>query len=89
VSRLHEQGVTFVPPPGTGAAELARLEATLSDAIAAGARPALLFAAVVVGIGTIVSFLIPRIPPPARPNPNEDVDAFEAVTPLDPEGYLT
>ncbi len=59
-TRLHEVGVGFTPPAGTSAADAATLRHVLDGAVAHGARPALLFAALVVTIGAGLSFLIPR-----------------------------
>jgi EmrB/QacA subfamily drug resistance transporter len=59
-TRLHEVGVGFTPPAGTSAADAATLRHILDGAVAHGARPALLFAALVVSAGAALSFLIPR-----------------------------
>jgi EmrB/QacA subfamily drug resistance transporter len=58
---LHAQGVNFAPPPGTTPHDASTLQRIVESAVAAGARPALLFAAAVVALGTALSFLIPRV----------------------------
>jgi MFS family permease len=58
---LHAQGVNFAPPPGTASGDASTLRHIVESAVAAGARPALLFAAAVVAIGTALSLLIPRV----------------------------
>lgn len=59
--RLRAVGVGFRPPAGTSAHDVATLRHVLEAAVADGARPALLFAALVVSIGAGLSFLIPRM----------------------------
>jgi EmrB/QacA subfamily drug resistance transporter len=61
VSTLHTKGVNFSPPASATQEQLAKLGHIVESAVAAGARPALLFAAAVVAIGTLLSFLIPRV----------------------------
>ncbi len=58
---LHAKGVNFSPPAGTTVHDAATLRHAIESAIAAGARPALLFAAGVVTVGFALSFLIPRV----------------------------
>jgi MFS family permease len=53
LDQLHASGVGFVPPPS--------LTRAIENAIAAGARPALLFASFVVTAGALMSFLIPHV----------------------------
>jgi hypothetical protein len=53
--------VNFSPPAGTSQEALDKLGHIIESAVAAGARPALIFAAIVVAIGTGLSFLIPRV----------------------------
>jgi predicted MFS family arabinose efflux permease len=49
------------------------------SAVANGARPAMLFAATVVAIGTALSFLIPRVTVARQNEPEEVVSAFESI----------
>jgi MFS family permease len=79
IERLHDLGVNFSPPRGAGPTASATVETVFARAIADGARPALLFAAVVVLLGAIVSRLIPEV----APGPVEiDVAQLEAGLPL-------
>jgi hypothetical protein len=55
----------------------------LRASVASGTRIALLFAACVVTIGALLSFLIPRIAAPAR-----SVDNLEPLEPLDVDPAL-
>jgi MFS family permease len=77
VGALGAQGVNFSPPPGTSAADLSVLHRVLDTAIAAGARPALLYGTAVVTLGLVVSFLIPSIRPEDEPH-NADEDEVVA-----------
>ncbi len=61
LSAVHAQGVNFAPPAGTAAHDASTLQHIAESAVAAGARPALLFASAVVALGTALSFLIPRV----------------------------
>jgi EmrB/QacA subfamily drug resistance transporter len=76
---LHAQGVNFAPPPGTPAVDVATLRNILDSAVAAGARPALLFAASVVTLGTLLSFLIPRVTVARESVAEGAIDAFESI----------
>jgi predicted MFS family arabinose efflux permease len=58
---VHTEGVNFAPPPGTTPHDASTLRHIAESAVATGARPALLFAAAVVTVGTALSFLIPRV----------------------------
>jgi EmrB/QacA subfamily drug resistance transporter len=58
---VHGQGVNVTPPASASAGEIATIQHIIEASVAAGARPALWFAAAVVTIGTGLSFLIPRV----------------------------
>jgi predicted MFS family arabinose efflux permease len=55
LDQLHASGISFVPPPS--------LTHAIENAVASGARPALLFASGVVTVGALLSFLIPHVHP--------------------------
>ncbi|HWS45216.1 MAG TPA: MFS transporter, partial [Acidimicrobiia bacterium] len=55
IGELHARGVNFTPPPGTRAHDALVLNRVIETSVTAGARPALLFAATVVAIGTGLS----------------------------------
>jgi EmrB/QacA subfamily drug resistance transporter len=63
LASLHSQDVGFSVPKGASAADAVSLHHILDSAVAAGARPALLFGAIVVAIGAALSLLIPAVPP--------------------------
>jgi hypothetical protein len=81
LAQLHTAGVGFTPPAGIPADAAATLSHIAETAVAAGVRPALLFAAVVVGVGTLLSFLIPpvAVEGTAREPVVQRLEAFEPI----------
>ncbi len=75
IAGVRSGGVSFdatgIASPGTAAS----IRHALDSAVTAGTRPALFFATAVVGIGTAVSFLIPRVGPLAA----EEIVELEAL----------
>ena len=72
LEQLRARGVGFVPPP--------QLAHAIEDAVAAGARPALLFAVIVVALGAALSFLIPPVAIEAQPSTAvTSLEAYEAI----------
>jgi hypothetical protein len=51
----------------------------MDTAVAAGARPALFFAAIVVSLGTALSFLIPKVSVAHESIAETTVDAIEGL----------
>jgi hypothetical protein len=93
LARLHEYGANFTPPPGAPPEEAATLTRALEDGMTDGARPALWFAATMVGLSVLMSLRIPRIghlPRPDTPEARrlEMIEAFEALEPLEPSRDL-
>jgi hypothetical protein len=87
IARLHALGPNFSAPATAGAKDAAALDHILASAVSAGTRPALLFAAAVVGMGALLSLLIPRIGPQAtadQPVAVQEANAF-AFEPVDVE----
>jgi EmrB/QacA subfamily drug resistance transporter len=82
-ARLRTAGVGYRAPAGTPAEVVTTLRHVLERSLAAGARPALAFAAVVVTAGTALSFLIPKIGPPGDAVVPETMDPVEALEVLD------
>lgn len=76
IARLHTLGPNFSAPAGATAHQVAELQRLLASAIAGGTRPSLYFAAAVVGLGAIISLLIPRIGPPVE---LDELEALEAA----------
>jgi EmrB/QacA subfamily drug resistance transporter len=75
-TQLRALGPNFTPPRYANARQLAILHKILGSAVAGGTQPALFFGAGVVGIGALLSLLIPRIGPPIR---LEQLEAMEAA----------
>ena len=76
ITQLQERGVNFHAPTGVSAHDAVSLHHIVDAAVAAGARPALLFGAGVVSLGALLSTLIPAVPP---------AGAIETTTTLVPE----
>ncbi|HEY2428294.1 MAG TPA: MFS transporter, partial [Acidimicrobiales bacterium] len=74
VAQLHALGANYTPPAGVGPVAATVLRHALASAVADGTRPALLFAAAVVGCGALLSLLIP--PVGQSPEAVESVAAF-------------
>jgi EmrB/QacA subfamily drug resistance transporter len=89
VARVHAVGASFVPPAGASHSEVAALRHALATGVAGGARPALIFATVVVALGAALSFLIPHVEMPAQDDEATELhDILEAVQPIDPDPAL-
>jgi EmrB/QacA subfamily drug resistance transporter len=91
--RLRDYSTNFTPPPGTPPSEAATLTRALEDGMTEGARPALWFAATMVGLSVLMSLRIPRIGQLARPDTPEArtlemIESFEALEPLEPSREL-
>jgi EmrB/QacA subfamily drug resistance transporter len=63
ITQLQDRGVNFHAPSGVSARDAVSLHHIVDAAVAAGARPALLFGAGVVSLGALLSTLIPPVPP--------------------------
>ncbi len=81
---VHAQGAFYQPPASTSAHDTTILQHTLRTSVAGGTRVALVFAASIVLIGALVSFLIPHVAAPRA----RAVDDLEAVEPLDVDPAL-
>ncbi len=81
---VHAQGAFYKPPASTSPHDTAILQHALRTSVAGGTRVALVFAALVVAVGALLSFLIPRhVAPPAR-----SADSLEPLEPLDVDPSL-
>jgi EmrB/QacA subfamily drug resistance transporter len=87
LSSLHGKGVNFAPPPGATPSEIDTLRHVVQSAVAAGAKPAMLFAGIVVGVGTLLSFLIPRVTVARGTVEEGTVDALESID-IDPTAVV-
>ena len=63
IAGIRAQGVNFAPGSGIGRDQAAVLTHALRTSVVDGARPALLFAALVVALGALLSLLIPADAP--------------------------
>jgi hypothetical protein len=84
VAGVHTFGTSYAPAVGTTPHDSAVLQHLFETSIASATRYAMVFAIVVVGIGTLLSFLIPHIPAPVE----REVDILEPVEPLDVDPSL-
>jgi len=79
----------YTPPPGTDPGAAQTLEHVLAQGVTSGTRIALLFAVVVVLVGTALSFLIPVTAPVGRADAaSPAVEAYDAMAPLAPDSAL-
>ncbi len=69
IAGIRAKGVNYVPARGATRGQMAELTHALQTSVVNGARPALLFAAVVVALGACLSLLIPVYGP--APDPSE------------------
>ena len=76
---VHAQGAFYKPPASTSRHDTAILQHALRTSVAGGTRVALVFAALVVAVGALLSFLIPRVVTP----PVQTADPLEPLEPLD------
>jgi predicted MFS family arabinose efflux permease len=86
LEQLRALGTSFVPAHGTPPAEAAQIQRVVQDSLVSGTRAALAFAATVVALGFLMSWLIPTRIPVSLDEP--PADAFEPVEPLDPDPAL-
>jgi EmrB/QacA subfamily drug resistance transporter len=84
VSRVHSLGTNFAAPHGLSASNVDLLHRILAEAVANGARFALLFAMGVVALGAVISWLIPRQEPPPPDAGAPAADEFDAFEPIEP-----
>jgi hypothetical protein len=88
VAGVRAYGPDYTPSASLGAHAQATIQHALESGIASGTRYALLFALVVVGLGAVVSFLLPRTPLGADEHPLGATEAFEPLEPLDVDPAL-
>lgn len=78
-------GPNYTPSPTAGAADAATLNQVFTQALADASRVALLVAAGIVAVGTLLSFLIPRVHSVRREGADDLAEeVIEAFEPLDP-----
>jgi MFS family permease len=84
IAGIHQNGASYVPPPSIGATAHATIQHAVETGLVSGTRIALLFAMVVVSIGAVISFRIPRVPAYTEEHPEfERTERLEPLEPLD------
>lgn len=82
---IQALGPNYAPPAGVGVPDVATLNHVFTQALAGASRVALLCATVIVGVGALVSFLIPRVHALRHPGADDLAgEVMEAFEPLDP-----
>jgi MFS family permease len=81
IAGVHAAASGYVPPAANGRANAAVVRAALEDGVVHGTRVALLFAFVVVVIGSLLSLLIPNSAPISRDHHLRGTDGFEVLEP--------
>jgi EmrB/QacA subfamily drug resistance transporter len=85
VAGVHAAGASYVPPPATNPHDASLLQHLLESSVTSATRIALVFAIVVVTLGALTSFLIPRVGPPSE---QSEVRVLEPVEPIDVDPAL-
>jgi hypothetical protein len=80
---VHSFGSGYVPPASTAPHDAGVLQHLLQLSVTSATRIALVFAIVVVALGTLLSFLIPRVS-----TTDLEIDALEPVEPIDVDPAL-
>jgi EmrB/QacA subfamily drug resistance transporter len=83
VAGFQAFGPNFTPPASVSPADAEVLGHVLTQSLADATRLALVFAAAVVFIGALLSFLIPKVRSARRSPAAEVVDTFEPLDPID------
>jgi len=82
IARVHALGASYSPGAANRPAVARTLVDVVAHAVAAASQDAVLFAAVVVGLGTLMSLLIPKLPLEPQVPPAEEL---ATLVPIDPE----
>ena len=82
IARVHALGASYSPGAANRPAVARTLVDVVAHAVAAASQDAVLFAAVVVGLGTLMSLLIPKVPLEPQVPPAEEL---ATLVPIDPE----
>jgi EmrB/QacA subfamily drug resistance transporter len=85
---VHASGANYSPPRGLSPANAATLRSAVEHGVTSGTRWALMFAFVVVAIGTVVSFLVPNSAIPPDDRKTRALEGFEPLEPLDADPAL-
>ncbi|MGO9874939.1 MAG: MFS transporter [Acidimicrobiia bacterium] len=85
---VHALGSGYAPANTASSANAAILRAAVEQGVVHGTRVALIFAFVVVALGSLLSLLIPTAPPVDANEHRHGADGFEPLEPLDPDPAL-
>ncbi len=85
---VHALGSGYAPANTASSANAAVLRAAVEQGVVHGTRVALIFAFVVVALGSLLSLLIPTAPPVDANEHRHGADGFEPLEPLDPDPAL-
>jgi len=88
IAGVHASGANYAPPGGSSPANAGVLRSAVEHGVTSGTRLALTFAFVVVAIGIVVSFLIPKTAPLADDRVTRALEGFEPLEPLDADPAL-
>jgi MFS family permease len=91
VAGVHSLGSNYVPSRSIAAHDRGAVLSALEHGVVSGTRFAMVFGLVVLSVGVLVSFLIPRTPAFGDESPSAAVaavEAFEPLEPLDPDPRL-
>jgi hypothetical protein len=88
IAGIHARGSGYTGPTTAGHATADVVRVAVEQGVVHGTRVALVFAFVVVGIGTFVSLLIPNTAPIPASKRHHGADGFEPLEPLDPDPAL-
>jgi hypothetical protein len=80
IAGVHALGTSYRPAPSTSAHDASLLEHLVQVSVASATRYAMVFAIVVVGIGSLLSFLIPNVPTFGT---EPEAQILEPVEPMD------
>jgi EmrB/QacA subfamily drug resistance transporter len=85
IARVHALGASYSPAAVNRPAVAKTLSDIVARAVASASHDAVLFAAAVVVVGTLLSLLIPKLPLEPHVTPAEEL---AALVPIDPEDAL-
>ncbi len=88
IAGIHAAGSGYVPAKGSSATTADVVRTAVEQGVVHGTRVALVYAIVVVGIGTVLSLLIPNSLGIGAATRVPAADGFEPVEPLDPDPAL-
>ena len=88
IAGVHAQASGYVSPNGNGHGAAIVIRDAVEQGVLHGTRVALFFAFIVVGIGAVISLLIPSSAPVPKNERRHGADGFEPLEPLDPDPAL-